>query len=346
MLNDVKGKSNRAIVPKSTVLTDELITILDKFLIMEVDVASKLSDGTIFVPKVVKQEKQTNDSRNITFKEHYQSVVKGYKMLFTAWQKNIQFDMPTVRKLFIPLLDRVGSGDVNIFTMHQYNIKEDYNYHHSVAIGLLAAYLGKKMGYNHADYVQIGLAGFLSDCGMSKVSPTILTKTDTLSAIEINEMKKHPTYSYRMVEHIPTITQIVKLAILQHHERMDGSGYPLAVKKDKIHAYARIIAVSDRYHAMTCEQLYQEKQSPFQVMDGLIQGKYTHFDHQVVETFGKCFAYFSKGSKVRLSTGDTGKIVFVEDRYPTRPMVKLDQSGEILALKNNVAIYIDEIIET
>lgn len=353
LLNDVIGKSNRAIIPKSTVLTEEHLTILDKFFISNVDVGSKLSDGAIFTPKIVqkenktiKQMESTKDVSNLPFAEHYLYVVNNYKRLFNAWQNSIQVDMPTVRKLAIPLFERIDKGDADVFTLHQYNTKKDYMYHHSVAVSLIAVYLGKKMGYSNGDFIQIGLAGFLSDCGMAKISPTILTKTGALSVFEIDEMKKHPSYSYRMVEKIPTITQIVKLAILQHHERMGGSGYPLGVQKDKIHAYSRVIAVSDMYHAMTCERLYQSKQSPFQVIEKLMRDKYTHFDHQVVETFSKSLANFSIGAKVRLSNGETGEVVFVEDKYPTRPMVKVNQSGEILMLKNNMEINIDEIMAT
>lgn len=351
LLNDVKGKSNRAIIPKNTVLTEEHITILEVFLINYVDVGAKLSDGKTFTPKIVQKKKEpkkqlepVNDVGDLAFSEHYQYVVQNYKKLFTSWQNNIAIDMPSIRKLVIPLFERFDQGDADVFTLHQFNTKIDYMYHHSVAVSMIAAYLGKKMGYPSGDFIQIGLAGFLSDCGMAKISPAILYKKVSLSAIEINEMKTHPTYSYRMVEHIPTITQVVKLAILQHHERMDGSGYPLGVQKDKIHAYSRIIAVSDMYHAMTCEKLYQAKQSPFQVIEELTRNKYTHFDYQVVDTFTKCLANFSIGTNVKLSNGQAGEIVFVEDKFPTRPMIKVSQSGEILALKSNTAIYIVEII--
>lgn len=350
VLNDVKGKSNRAIIPKNTVITKEHITVLEKFLIANVDVGSKLSDGNTFTPKKVvkkkkepmKQRVQTNDGSKLSFGDHYQYVVQGYKKLFTSWQNNIQVDMPSIRKLIIPLFERIDQ-DADILSLHQYNTKKDYMYHHSVAVSIIAAFLGKKMGYSEGEWIQIGLAGFLSDCGMAKISPSILNKTASLSNQEIIEMRNHPTYSYRMVEQIPTITQIVKLAILQHHERMDGSGYPLGVQKDKIHAYSRILAVSDIYHAMTCERLYQAKQSSFQVIEELTHYKYTHFDHQVVEVFTKQLAILSIGTKVRLSNGETGEIVFIDDKLPTRPMVKINTTDDILALTNNPDLYIDEV---
>lgn len=332
LLNDVKGKSNRAIIPKKTILTEKHITILNKFLITSVDVGSKLADGTVYTPKVVQEKKnQQKDVSMLSFAEHYHYVVQSYKKLFATWQNNIQVDMPTVRKLAIPLFKRIDEGDADVFMLPQYNTKEDYLYHHGVAVSLIAMYLGKKMGYAYGECIQIGLAGFLSDCGMARIADS-------------DEIKKHPTYSFRMVENIPSLTQIVKLAILQHHERIDGSGYPLGVEKDKIHAYSRIIAVSDMYHALTCEQLHQPKQSPFQVMEKLIRAKYTLFDYQVVETFSKGLATAIIGKKVKLSNGQTGKVVFVEDKYPTRPMVQINQSNEILSLRNNGSIYIDELV--
>ncbi|MFZ3577660.1 HD domain-containing phosphohydrolase [Virgibacillus sp. DJP39] len=351
LLKDVKGKSNRAIIPKNTILTDEHIMVLEKFLVSYVDVGSKLSDGNEFKPKVIQKEKEpekqielSGNVKKLPFHEHYQYVVQNYKKLFKSWQNSIQIDMPEVRKLVIPLFERIDQGEVDVFNLHLYNIKKDYMYHHSVAVSILSAFLGKKMGYSSGDFVQIGLAGFLSDCGMAKVSPIILNKTVDLSENELIEMKNHPTYSYRMVQHIPTITQVVKLAILQHHERLDGSGYPLGVQKDKIHAYAKIVAVSDMYHAMTCERLYQAKKSPFQAIEELSRFKYTHYDYEVVELFMKNIANFTVGTKVRLSNGKTGQIVFIENNFPTRPMVQVNNSNEIVTLKNNSAISIDEIV--
>ncbi|WP_430789520.1 HD-GYP domain-containing protein [Virgibacillus flavescens] len=351
LLNDVTGKSNKAIIPKKTTITEQHITILEKFFITYVDVGSKLSDGKVYSPSIVqkkkepvKKQQQTKDVSQLSFGEHYQYVVENYKKLFTAWQNNIAVDMPAVRKLIIPLFERMDQDDVNVFTLHMYSNKNDYMYHHSVAVSILAAFLGKKLGYSNGDYTQIGLAGFLSDCGMAKITPSIINKTTYLYEQEVSQMKNHPTYSYRMVEHVPTITQLVKLAILQHHERMDGRGYPLGVQKDKIHAYSRIIAVCDMYHAATCERVYQSKQSPFQAMEDIARSKYNHFDHQVAETFIKSLANFAVGTKVKLSNGDVGEIVFAEDNFPTRPMVKVTKSEEIVTLKNNPDIYIEELL--
>ncbi|MGY0694171.1 HD-GYP domain-containing protein [Virgibacillus sp. FSP13] len=351
LIRDVMGKTSRPIIPKNTVLTEQHITILHKFLIESVDVAAKLEDGELFKPTHVHKEQKQNTSTDKeinhtaeSFLDHYMHVVKRYKKLFNSWQNHGAINMPMVRKLVIPLIERISEIGSDIFRLNHYVQKQDYFYHHSVSLGILSAYIARKMGYQKGEWLQIGLAGFLCDCGMSRVNPNIVMKEDDLSSVELDEIKKHPTYSYRLIEQKPTITNAVKLAVVQHHERMDGSGYPLGLSKEKIHSYARIIAVCDLYHAMTCERLYRERQSPFKAIEQLQNDQFSQLDHQVVQAFIKNLTNFSTGTKVRLSNHHIGEIVFIEEKDPTRPIVRLDETNEIITLKSEPSLYIDEIL--
>ncbi|MGP4107792.1 HD-GYP domain-containing protein [Virgibacillus sp. L01] len=350
LLKNVTGKSNKPIIPQHTVLTEEHINLLEKFLVETVDVSAKLADGEAFKPKFVhkeevKQKEEPSKEQNAElFEDHYRNAVSNYKKLFIKWQNNVAIDMPEVRNILIPLFERMDDISMAVYTLHHYADKKDYIFHHSIAVGILSAYLAKKMGFEKGEWLQVGLAGSLSDCGMARLDNTIVTKTGSLNFSDYQEIKKHPTYSYRFIEKIPTITKEVKLAVLQHHERMDSSGYPIGLSKENIHVYSRIIAVCDIYHAMTCERLYKEKQSPFNVIEKLQHDQFSKLDHQVVQIFIKSLANFSIGTKVILSTNQSGEIVFVEDRYPTRPMVRMDESNEIVALKNESTLFISEII--
>ncbi|MEC5425049.1 HD-GYP domain-containing protein [Virgibacillus sp. C22-A2] len=350
LLNEVKGKSNKALIPQKTILNEEHILFLQKFLIHSVDVSSKLVDGEEFIPKEVHEEEteqelsQENNESNLLFKDHYHQAVSTYKVLFNKWENGFPIDMPYIRRVIIPLFERMDDISNAVYTLHHYANKKDYFYYHGVAVGLLSAYLGKKMGFSKGEWLQIGLAGFLSDSGMAKIPPAIVTKSSSLTYQEIDEVKNHPTYSYRLVESIPTITQTVKLAVLQHHERMDGSGYPLGLTKEKIHIYARIIAVCDMYHAMTTERIYKEKQSPFKVIEEIQKEQFSKLDPQVVKAFIDSLANFSIGTKVRLSNGQLAEIVFIDARKPTRPMVRMGDKGEIISLQDNLNLFIDEIM--
>lgn len=350
LLRDIKGKTNRAIIPKNTVLTEEHITVIKKFLVDSVEVASKLAKGAAFTPEQVEEAKQVQhpvpepqEEELPTFEVQYEQTVQAYKKMFENWKNGTPIDMPYVRKQMIPLLKRMEDISSFVYTLHHYATKRDYFYYHSVAVGILSAFLAKKMGYPSGEWLQIGLAGLLSDAGMSKVDHNLLSQTDPLSPEQMAELKKHPTYSYRMVEQIPTIKQSVKLAILQHHERMDGSGYPLGLTSSKVHKFAKIIAVCDMYHAMTCERAYKQKQSPFLVIEELQKEQFSTLDPDVVASFVESMTHFSIGTKIRLSNNQLGEIVFIDTKHPTRPMVRMEDKDEIVSLQQT-EMYIEEIV--
>lgn len=349
LLTQVTGKTGRPIIPEKTVLTEEHIDVLQDFLIKKVNVSPKLANGKKFTPEKVEMEDSPKESDEICltdnslFTDHYESVIAEYKIIFSQWQNGFPIDMPRIRNLLLPLFERLDALGTNVYSLHHYATKEDYFYHHSVSVGLLAAYLAKKMDYSYGEQLQIGLAGFLSDCGMSKLNPNIFLQDRDLTHNERKEMEKHPTYSYKLVENIPTISQSAKLAILQHHERIDRSGYPLGLPNEKIHTYARIISVCDMYHAMTCERVYQQRQSPFKVVEELQTKKFSQLDPEVVQVFIDGLTNYSIGTKVRLSNDEVGEIIFVQPKRPTRPIVRLDNE-QFIALDNIPELYIKEII--
>ena len=348
LLNDVKGKSNQPIIPKDTVLTEEHIKFLQAFLVKSVNVSKELATGETFVPK--NNQKENGNSRKSikqedfpSFEEHYLAVIHEFKKHFTSWQNYMPLNMPEIRQFLVPLIKRVNELKEKIYRIQQHVTTDDYFYHHCITVGLLSAFLAKQIGYLEHEWTQVGLAGVLSDTGMAKLDKEMLYKDTPLTFQEMKKVKNHPTYSYRLIEKSPIITQTVKLAVLQHHERMDGSGYPLGLNGRKIHPYARIIAVCDTFHAMTNKRYYKDKKSPFLALDDLDKEQFSGLDPTVVHTFIKSIAYLSIGAKVRLSNQSIAEIVFIEDNHPTKPMVKLEDTGEIISLKNRTDLHILEI---
>ncbi|MBM6616944.1 HD-GYP domain-containing protein [Bacillus suaedaesalsae] len=343
--DDVTSLTNKPLIPKKTIINKQHIQLLQAFLINEIQVESTLVNGKPFRPYESHDDELENDENaNISFTAHYLKSVQEYKKIFQDWQSGSQVDIVKVRKFFIPLLERSLRSGSEIFTLHHYSTKEDYLFHHSVTVGLLSGFLGKKQNYEKGQWLQIAIAGLLSDCGMAKVSPKILDKQTALLPEEYNEIRYHPTHGYKMLQNLPVIREGVKLGVFQHHERTDGSGYPLGISGEKIHPYGKIIAVADVYHAMTSERAYRSKQSPFKVLEMILQDSFGQFDIQVIQALTSGLANFSIGTKVRLSDGQIGEIVFVESKSPTRPMVKLEDRNEFIQLSNRLDLFIEEII--
>src|SRR5690625_6128314 len=98
---------------------------------------------------------------------------------------------------------------------------------------------------------------------MARINHRLLKHPGLLSHSDFEEIKKHPTFTYRFIEHNLALTQEAKLGVLQHHERIDVKGYQLGISGEKINTYAKIIAIDETYHRITSERYHQEKQPIF-----------------------------------------------------------------------------------
>ena len=200
------------------------------------------------------------------------------------------------------------------------------------------------MKYDIADVYQVTLAGCLADCGMAKIPPKILSKSTSITALEYEEIRKHPIYSLKMLQRSTLLKESVKHAVLQHHERLDGSGYPRGKSEQKPHAFAKIVAVADVYHAMASERIYRKKQSPFKVIEMIMQDGFGKFDITVINKLLSCIMNYSMGSRVRLSNGYIAEIVFIDKQSPTRPLIKVFDTDELINLNHNRDLFIEEIL--
>lgn len=346
---DVFSLTNSPIVPRRTILSAKTIEIIKAFLIKEVKVEPILVTGERFKPSgdileeaVEKEEAKQEKEQGLV--EVYLKAVQSYKKIFNGWMSGIPVDMPAVRSIIVPVIEKALEDPKEILSLHHYCTADEYLYHHAVAVAAFSAMLAKRLNFSMGDCIQIGIAGALSDCGMAKIPSRIINKKGYLTKEEFDEVKRHPIYSLFLLKDIKLLKEDVKRAVFQHHERIDGSGYPKGVRADSIYPYERIISVADVYHAMTSERIYRSKQSPFKVLESILQDQFGKFDMKVIQALTRLIANFSSGTKVRLSNNEVGEIVFVEQKAPTRPMVRLEQSGEIIQLINQRGLHIEEII--
>ncbi|KAB8136273.1 HD-GYP domain-containing protein [Gracilibacillus oryzae] len=344
LLKEVEGKAKHPIILNHTVIEEKHIEVLQHFGVKVIEVSEKLTSGLTFQPKNIKQESMEETSPiEQDFITLYNDAVQRYKSMFRQWQSGAPININQLRKLMIPLFNCLEGMQLDLYLLDKYSTKEDYFYHHGISVALISAHLAKKIGYQK-EWIQVGLAGILADCGMARLDNSILRKEGNLTLAEYDEVKKHATVSYRLVENIAALSKEVKLSILQHHERLDGSGYPLGVKEDKIHPFAKIIAISDTYHAMTCERCYRKKQSPFKVMEEMLISAYTKFDYVLLQTFAQTLLNYSIGTRVLLSNGKEAVIVFAKPETPIRPIIRLVDNDEVISLKEKPALFIEKII--
>lgn len=135
-----------------------------------------------------------------------------------------------------------------------------YTYTHSVNVCTFSVAFARHLGYNDEEFLNnLGTGALLHDIGKTRISERILNKRTKLTPLEMEIVKKHPRWGVELMEESNMIADDSYYAIIQHHEREDGSGYPYNLKKDDIHVFGKLLSISDSFDAMTTRRVYQKE---------------------------------------------------------------------------------------
>ncbi len=247
------------------------------------------------------------------------------------------------------LLYQVGSlyknnmTTLSIFDMlHNMRQIDDSTYAHSLNVALIARMLGEWMSWPEEDLETLTLAGLLHDIGKCMISPEILNKPALLSPDEYEEVKKHARYGAEILENQPIDKRIV-LAALMHHERCDGSGYPLGLTTNDIDDFAKIISIADVYDAMTANRCYRKGLCPFEVIATFERSGLEKYDSRYLLSFLNRIVDTYICNSVLLNDGTTGKIVLMNQNSLSRPVVHT-MTNEYIDLTKHPELHIQAII--
>lgn len=202
-------------------------------------------------------------------------------------------------------------------------IYDDYVYSHSVNVTMYALALGMELKLSDNDLETLGIGALLHDVGKVSISPDILDKPGKLTVEEFEEIKKHAEYGFELLRKVPTLSLLVAHCAYQHHERLDGSGYPRGLKGSHIHLFGKILAIADVYDAVTSHRVYRKAMLPHEGLEILYAGAGTLFDKQMVESFRKAVAVYPVGLGVVLSDGRKGVVSRQNQEMSDRPHVTI-----------------------
>ena len=351
LAEDILANTQYPIINKDTIMTEEHLYVLDVFQIDNVtiyldDEDEKQLELLSLMP--IADSNATSESaigQNSDLQRKYHHLIQQFKKEFTKWESGMRPDITNVRSIILPVVEEALQNHSIIDEFNSLANPKDYLYHHCISVALLCAVISQKIGYEKGLCIQMSLGGLLADSGMSKINSRVRDKRGTLTKEEFQEVKKHPIYSYQLVKDLPILKNDVKEAIFQHHERLDGSGYPKNMRLGEILQFAQIIAVADVFHAMSSETLYRTKQSPFKILDMFKESELGKYDLTVVKALTELIVSFSVGSIVELSNSEYADVLFLNVNYPTRPLVKLRRKQEILDLSQNKDYHINRIIQ-
>lgn len=233
------------------------------------------------------------------------------------------------------LMKAIDENDALAVDISALKVSDEYTFKHSVDVASIAMIIAKQLKLSSKEVYQIGIAGLLHDLGKSEVPPEILNKPGKLTDEEFEIMKKHSVYGYNLLKEKEDIPKSVLYGVLQHHEKINGRGYPLGVSGEKISPYAKILTVADIFDALVTERPYKKGFSPRDSVE-MIMAMTGELDIDIIRTFINSVILYPVGSLVKLSNGETARVVENSVDYPTRPKVVGVRNGIIYNLAEDI----------
>lgn len=226
-------------------------------------------------------------------------------------------------KMMDSILEDMSSLEDPMIMLADMHTADNYLYVHSLNVCLYTLVLGIAHGYSKEELRVIGLGSLLHDIGKTQIPVKIIQKPGMLSDEEFRHMQAHTEIGYRILKDEPNIPLLAAHCALQHHERIDGSGYPRGLTGPQIHEYAKWLGIADSYDAMTSNRIYKKAMLPHQAVEALYVGSGTLYEQNQLELFRDRVAIYPLGLTVKLSTGESGVVVKIDPSIPHRPVVRV-----------------------
>lgn len=321
LAEDIFTDQGLHVLSKGTILQERDIARLQQLRVHEVEIEWRASS-------VPAGDTAPNHSgftpRQIQMLPYYEDAVAGYEALFKKAMEEGRILDSEVDKSFGPLVDNFQQERDVISLLLLLNNQDEYTYQHSVQVGMLSYFLAQWLGWSDEEANRAGKAGFLHDIGKTRVPEAILQKPNELTEVEREEIQRHPVYGYEIIVASAGDPAIAEAA-LQHHERMDGSGYPNRLKAEQLHPMSRVVSVADVYSAMITSRPYRKKLNMLTVLKELYRLSFKELDPHYTYTFIRHMLPNFIGKRVTMQSGENGIIIM---NHPTLLFNPLVQVGE------------------
>ncbi|MFF2091975.1 HD-GYP domain-containing protein [Paenibacillus sp. NPDC058174] len=313
-------------------LTSRLITRLEQCGIFYLFIVDPRTED-IVMPELIGEE---------TMRHALKEIRTNFRYMMDRPKRKKGVTYPYIAQPFKQMMSNIiddlsSHQDAMIMLMNMGTV-DDYLYQHSLNVCVYTTLLGTAYGYSREELMTLGMGALLHDIGKTQISMNVLKKPDQLTAEEFGMMKNHAKIGFELLKDEPNLPLIVAHCAFQHHERLDGSGYPRGIKGNEIHDYAKWIGLVDSYDAMTTNRVYRSPMLPHQAIELLYAGTGTLYEQHMVQLFRDKVAIYPIGITVTLHTGESGVVIDFNTAYPHRPIIRIlnNEAGETLAVPYEV----------
>ncbi|SNS18488.1 HDIG domain-containing protein [Anaerovirgula multivorans] len=318
LASGIKNDKGVLILSAGTLLNNQIKKKLEKRRINEVWVYSEEEEKNVQEEIPIKKmedikfnKKEDTSSKTVLFTQN-KKVVEN---ILADVEKGELVSLDTMTCALNVLMKQFDSNTKILQAIEHFRNADNHLYTHCINVALLCFLMGKWLDMEKGKIQNLICAGLLHDIG----------KTTTFEGAkqEADEEKIHPAVGYRMIKKIPGIDEEVLQGILMHHEREDGLGYPFALEHDKIHEFAKIIAIVDTYDLLVTSKIGKEKESAFKVLEIFEKESFGKFAPHYLSVFLRNIANYYLGDKVYLNTGEEGEIIFVNSKHVSKPLIRV-----------------------
>lgn len=340
LASDVYNYQDQLVLSAGMVLTEKAIKKLSFYSIFFV----RVEDPKALEPKKeVVQESYSSRVRHSEAFKRYKEAFEHNVELMKVLMEDFVEEEPTEEAVnavvnnAIQMLEDKQS-DSNVFDMlHNMREYDDQTYAHSLNVALICNVLAKWLGMSEKDQKLAFTCGILHDVGKLKIPSEVIHKQDKLTKEEYELINTHTIEGYNHIRNLD-IDDHIKKTVLMHHERYDGTGYPLGTKGDEIDKFARICAIADVYEATTSARKYRGASSPFHVVDIFEKEGLKQYDTHMVMTFLEKIVDNYMLNRVRLTNDMEGEIVYINKNALSRPVVKCGDKFIDLSKEKDISI--------
>lgn len=315
----VFSPEGRVLLASGVELSDLYIEKLKKMDITELYIEDEISEGVEIKDVVCEQTR-------LEAKHLIKDMMNNFSLRNTI-------DSDKVKQVVDRIIDELLYNKDIVVNLSDIKSVDDYTFEHSVNVCVLSTIIGIGLGYNMLRLKDLAVGAILHDIGKLKIPESILKKPGQLTSEEFEEIQKHTLYGYEILKNNDNISTTSAFIAFGHHERYDGSGYPIQLKGENIHQFARVVAVADVYDALTSDRVYRKKLRPHEVIEYITSLGTHHFDKEIVDCFINHIALYPVGTGVILNTKQKALVIECRKNMPTRPVVRIiyDENGNKLA---------------
>jgi putative nucleotidyltransferase with HDIG domain len=274
----------------------------------------------------------------------YDEAVSAADIVWNSALRERHADATVAKTMVEGLAQAVSQNQTALVALTTLKNHHSYTFTHMVNVSILTMGQARGLGVDGALLREFGLAGLMHDIGKVRTPPEILNKTSKLTDDEFAVIKRHPVDGARILRSTPEMAVLPPIVALEHHRRLDGSGYP-DIQRGGLNLATALCSISDVYDAMRSQRTYQQAFPTDRILAVLKQGDGHQFDRHLIRRFVQLLGIYPVGDLVRLDTGQIGLVVQAHAADPYRPQVRIliDAAGSRVAQPFEVKLWEGEL---